>query len=52
MFEGDWLYLYNRKNLHAYTGDGAHWTPDMLEKLTHLYQRTADDLIFRLTKKN
>lgn len=52
MYEGDMLYLYNRRNLHTYTSDGAHWTGDMLEKLTPLYKRTVEDLLLRLKDNN
>ena len=48
LFEGDTYWYYNRANLHGYTKEGAHFTPEFLKRLKPLYENTVEDVLKRL----
>ncbi|KAF8373634.1 hypothetical protein PRIPAC_80063 [Pristionchus pacificus] len=47
-----WCWWYNRRNLHAYFTDNAHFTPDGLELQRASYKKIVDELIPALKNRN
>lgn len=48
LWEDDIYWFYNRANLHGYTKDGQHFTPEFLKKLKPMYQKAIDEVLKRL----